>query len=743
MKNKKGLIYTVIFGRNDDLKKRPNLSAGKLTLKQIMEVFGREGIKVGFAVTRMGDIDGVSLETEKVIKGVQSGGAQVTSYIGKGFVKSSHVDTTINADIILSEELNTHLVSLFFRHFSSIAKIKDAISYFLESKLIKDPILLKEMKSVIEKIISESEGDDILYSEINKKILSDIRTTLTDVSRIVLDFQSEKIELAIEKWINSTGNEIIIPENSNTIPAQLPLGVALARLSERRKDITFIIHNHDFWFERYMYQPHNWLNNSVEEYLNLAFPMVGNNIYQVFINTIARDQLIDRINILSNRLFKSAKNLKYLAMDNRIKHAQFLQNEAKMLELNRNIVFNVMNFEKKTPEIDNFNKDFRQKIGVEEDDFIIGNIVRIIERKGLDISLKMLDQLKRLKKIDPKKASRIKLLISGGDEILSPEKNKYLHQLEDYAKSLELEIGKDIIILDYFNKKGLKIGLNRNEKDNDGDKVYILDDVYANVDMISYPSTYEGFGNALVEAIWAKLPIVVYPYSIFERDIRKALKGSLFEYPDLDVEFLKKFDISVNQLKSEDLQMLLELATSDSIQVESFRKDFNERHHKNISKIEFDELKKYSYVEELGKNTEELFEKIINPLIDLPRKERIKYIRNIPSVKTAFDSAKKEFSYTAMDNMLMHIFTEVFLEEDLVQSMDKVLQMFLNIEDMILREHLIETLLNFTKSSEVFITTDKKESTIGESAIWVLKEIGKRDMLGNYKKLVKKVLEKN
>ena len=119
MKNKKGLIYTVIFGRNDDLKKRPNLSAGKLTLKQIMEVFGREGIKVGFAVTRMGDIDGVSLETEKVIKGVQSGGAQVTSYIGKGFVKSSHVDTTINADIILSEELNTHLVSLFFRHFSS------------------------------------------------------------------------------------------------------------------------------------------------------------------------------------------------------------------------------------------------------------------------------------------------------------------------------------------------------------------------------------------------------------------------------------------------------------------------------------------------------------------------------------------------------------------------------------------------------------------------------------------------
>jgi hypothetical protein len=36
---------------------------------------------------------------------------------------------------------------------------------------------------------------------------------------------------------------------------------------------------------------------------------------------------------------------------------------------------------------------------------------------------------------------------------------------------------------------------------------------------VTYPSTYEGFGNAFLEAIWFRKPILVNRYSIFQRDI--------------------------------------------------------------------------------------------------------------------------------------------------------------------------------------------------------------------------------
>lgn len=36
---------------------------------------------------------------------------------------------------------------------------------------------------------------------------------------------------------------------------------------------------------------------------------------------------------------------------------------------------------------------------------------------------------------------------------------------------------------------------------------------------MTYPSTYEGFGNAFLEALWFKKPILVNRYSIYQQDI--------------------------------------------------------------------------------------------------------------------------------------------------------------------------------------------------------------------------------
>ena len=54
----------------------------------------------------------------------------------------------------------------------------------------------------------------------------------------------------------------------------------------------------------------------------------------------------------------------------------------------------------------------------------------------------------------------------------------------------------------------------------DGRKIYTLDDIYPHADLVTYPSTFEGFGNAFLEAIYYRKPIMVNNYSIYATDIR-------------------------------------------------------------------------------------------------------------------------------------------------------------------------------------------------------------------------------
>jgi glycosyltransferase involved in cell wall biosynthesis len=49
--------------------------------------------------------------------------------------------------------------------------------------------------------------------------------------------------------------------------------------------------------------------------------------------------------------------------------------------------------------------------------------------------------------------------------------------------------------------------------------LYCTGDLYQNADLVTYPSGYEGFGNAFLETIYYRKPIVVNRYSIYIADI--------------------------------------------------------------------------------------------------------------------------------------------------------------------------------------------------------------------------------
>ncbi|MGH2488125.1 MAG: glycosyltransferase, partial [Candidatus Limnocylindria bacterium] len=47
-----------------------------------------------------------------------------------------------------------------------------------------------------------------------------------------------------------------------------------------------------------------------------------------------------------------------------------------------------------------------------------------------------------------------------------------------------------------------------------------LHDAYLAADLVSYPSLYEGFGNALLEAVYYGKPVLVNRYPVYDADIR-------------------------------------------------------------------------------------------------------------------------------------------------------------------------------------------------------------------------------
>ncbi|MGK0184369.1 MAG: glycosyltransferase involved in cell wall biosynthesis [Verrucomicrobiales bacterium] len=227
-----------------------------------------------------------------------------------------------------------------------------------------------------------------------------------------------------------------------------------------------IAHHHDFYWERTRFS-----NSAARDYLDMAFPPSQPNIFHAVINRPAQQALSLRKGVSST------------------------------------LVPNVFNFEEPPPEPDEFSSDVRKELGLAEDDIFILQPTRLVPRKGIEHAIKLVGALKN---------PRCKLVVShdAGDEGF-----EYKNLLAELAEEEGVEI---LFVSD-------RVGEVR-QFDAQGRKIYTLWDLYPHADLVTYPSTYEGFGNALLEAIYFRKPVVVNRYSIFIEDIEP--KGFQFAVMD-------------------------------------------------------------------------------------------------------------------------------------------------------------------------------------------------------------------
>jgi len=263
-----------------------------------------------------------------------------------------------------------------------------------------------------------------------------------------------RLKTHLYRFIRKFKIGLLIPENSLTIPLNIPLGVALTELISET-GIPTIAHHHDFFWER-----ERFMFNAIWEYLNMAFPPHLHSIQHVVINSSADNQLGLRTGISAT------------------------------------VIPNVMDFDNPPAPPDAYSATVRRDLGIADDELMILQPTRVVQRKGIEHAIEFVKRLKR----------KATLVIShaSGDEGYS-----YEQRLRGFSRMLGV---KTIFVSDIINEK--------RGRTSDGRKIYTLDDVYPHADWVTYPSSIEGFGNAFLEAIYYKRPILVNAYSIYITDIK-------------------------------------------------------------------------------------------------------------------------------------------------------------------------------------------------------------------------------
>lgn len=199
--------------------------------------------------------------------------------------------------------------------------------------------------------------------------------------------------------------------------------------------------------------------NAAEDYLHASFPPAMPAIQHVTINSFGASQLALRTGIRSM------------------------------------LIPNVMDFETPPEGTNTSPEDVRHTLGIAPDEVLLLQPTRVVPRKRIERAIELARRLEM----------PCSLVITHGS---GDEGDAYRAYLEEYARLLDVRV---LFAHEHFAPDGRTTA--------DGCQCYSLADAYRHADLVTYPSRVEGFGNAFLEAIYYRRPLVMCRYEIFKTDI--------------------------------------------------------------------------------------------------------------------------------------------------------------------------------------------------------------------------------
>jgi len=298
---------------------------------------------------------------------------------------------------------------------------------------------------------------------------------LQDVRR-----HADRIKPGMLNFIQGHQLDLIFPNNLVSVGYNLP-GMLALNEALQETGVATTCHNHDFWWEDsgevYPTCP------EVTAFYKENAPPVGPGISHLVINRIAQAELKKRKGV------------------------------------DARVVPNVFDFTQSSWQKDDYNSTFRKDFGIGPNDIVFLQATRILDRKGVELAIDLLGELGKQANRSAIEAQplydgrtfgpddRIILLCAGYVEGIGLS-SSYPESLQAKAD----ELGVEILWC------GERIKHSRSH-DADG-KIYSLWDAYTAADFVTYPSYWEGWGNQFIEAIFAKLPVVLFEYPVYVSDLK-------------------------------------------------------------------------------------------------------------------------------------------------------------------------------------------------------------------------------
>jgi hypothetical protein len=290
---------------------------------------------------------------------------------------------------------------------------------------------------------------------------------------------ADVIERKVHAFVEEKGIGFIIPQNVWSVALHPPVSIALARVMRDLK-LPTLAHHHDFYWERT-----GGVALTCATAIELAdrfLPPRDPLARHVVINSLAQQELAARKGIESV------------------------------------VVPNVFDFGAPPWQPDQYNQDIRAHIGLGENDVCILQATRIVARKGIELAVDFVRALDspgrrailRERGLHDGRAfgenSRIVLVLAGYAR--DDATGGYVTRLKQKIE----RAGIDAVFIEDV------VGGRRHSRG--GEKIYSLWDTYVFADLVTYPSLWEGWGNQFLEAVFARLPVILFEYPVYQADIK-------------------------------------------------------------------------------------------------------------------------------------------------------------------------------------------------------------------------------
>jgi mannosylglucosylglycerate synthase len=347
------------------------------------------------------------------------------------------------------------------------------------------------------------------------------------------------IRQRIEEYADGHRIRLLHVRNITSLPYNLPATLALHQLVEERPDVHFVLQHHDLYWEgpnaRNFHTPYPEIADLIDRTTCPDRP----NTTHVLINPIAASALRERRGIEGV------------------------------------VIPDGFDFDRDVTIIDEATLRSRLEVltgnpaPIGPDDLVVAMPARVAINKAIELAIQFVSGLEarraeledvpgglgaRRRRLTA--SDRIVLLLPQGEDL--DENRDYFDRLVAYAahRGISLAYGGNVVVPD--------------RRFTPGDREHFpFYSTYQAIDLVCYPPEHEGFGNQAIEAVWAKRPLAVLEYPVFEAFVRPhiphyislgsvAALGRLQEFGGLHLlteDILERaLDAAIAVLKDHDLE---------------------------------------------------------------------------------------------------------------------------------------------------------------------------------------------